>query len=392
MQQDVPTDSSPGLDNSVFLQVIEKGDLSDRMRLAEQLAGFLANESEPREERALVVPAAMQLMADPEFEVRATLAQGLIDTPDLDADLLFAIIADEDDIALPFLSLTPSLSHWHMLAVLRVGDEMRQGCVAMRPDISEEAIDYIVDAPPLSIAMLLFENEAITLNPGHLRRLYARFGDNEEMLEKLLARPDLPLDVRITQAGRSAARLQQLLLERQWLSAHEAMELVADAEENAMLGILIAATPEELPDTVGFLIDAEVLTPSLVVRAACRGAMGVVAGVLANLAELSLQRVEEIMFELPQASLRGLHGRAGLPESTYWTLQAACDVAREEREEEISLSSDDFGRRLIEVLLTRYEALPATDRPRQLDFVGRFAADRPRRIARRLKDELLNAA
>ena len=240
--------------------------------------------------------------------------------------------------------------------------------------------------------MLLFENEAITLNPGHLRRLYARFGDNEEMLEKLLARPDLPLDVRITQAGRSAARLQQLLLERQWLSAHEAMELVADAEENAMLGILIAATPEELPDTVGFLIDAEVLTPSLVVRAACRGAMGVVAGVLANLAELSLQRVEEIMFELPQASLRGLHGRAGLPESTYWTLQAACDVAREEREEEISLSSDDFGRRLIEVLLTRYEALPATDRPRQLDFVGRFAADRPRRIARRLKNELLNAA
>lgn len=392
MQQDVQTDSSPGLDNSVFLQVIEKGDLSDRMRLAEQLAGFLANESEPREERALVVPAAMQLMADPEFEVRATLAQGLIDTPDLDADLLFAIIADEDDIALPFLSLTPSLSHWHMLAVLRVGDEMRQGCVAMRPDISEEAIDYIVDAPPLSIAMLLFENEAITLNPGHLRRLYARFGDNEEMLEKLLARPDLPLDVRITQAGRSAARLQQLLLERQWLSAHEAMELVADAEENAMLGILIAATPEELPDTVGFLIDAEVLTPSLVVRAACRGAMGVVAGVLANLAELSLQRVEEIMFELPQASLRGLHSRAGLPESTYWTLQAACDVAREEREEEISLSSDDFGRRLIEVLLTRYEALPATDRPRQLDFVGRFAADRPRRIARRLKDELLNAA
>jgi len=392
MQQDVPTDSAPGLDDSVFLHVIEKGEVADRIRLAAQIAGFLANESEPRDERALVVPAAMHLMADPEFEVRATLARGLIETPDLDADLLFAIIADEDEIALPFLSLTPSLTHWHMLAVLRVGDEMRQGCVAMRPDVSEEAINYIVDAPPLAIALLLFENEAITLDPGHLRRLYARFGDNEEMLEKLLARPDLPLDVRITQAGRSAARLQQLLLERQWLSAHEALELVADAEENAMLGILIAATPEELPDTVGFLIDAEVLTPSLVVRAACRGAMGVLAGVLSNLADLSLQRVEEIMFELPPSNFRSLHARAGLPESTYWTLQAACDVAREEREEEISLSSDDFGRRLIEVLLTSYEALPPTDRPRQLDFVGRFAADRPRRIARRLKDELLNAA
>ena len=392
MQQDVPSDTSAGLDSSIFLQVIENGDVQDRLRLAEQLAGFLANEAEPREERALAVPAALQLMADPEFEVRATLARGLVDARDLDADLLFAIIADEDEIALPFLSLTPALSHWHMLAVLRVGDEMRQGCVAMRPDISEEAIDYIVDAPTLAVSMLLFENDVITLTPGHLRRLYARFGETEEMLEKLLARPDLPLDVRITQAGRSAARLQQFVLERQWLSAHEALELVTDAEENAMLGILVAATSEELPDTIGFLIDAEVLTPSLVVRAACRGALGVVAAVLASLADITVERAEETMFELPQASFRSLHARAGLPESTYWTLQAACDVAREEREEGLSLSSDDFGRRLIEVLLTSYEALPSTDRPRQLDFVGRFAADRPRRIARRLKDELLNAA
>ena len=153
MQQDVPTDSSPGLDNSVFLQVIEKGDLSDRMRLAEQLAGFLANESEPREERALVVPAAMQLMADPEFEVRATLAQGLIDTPDLDADLLFAIIADEDDIALPFLAATPALDTVRMLAVLAAGDMARQAIIALRPDLPAPVIDAILrpvgnPAPP----------------------------------------------------------------------------------------------------------------------------------------------------------------------------------------------------------------------------------------------------
>jgi hypothetical protein len=47
---------------------------------------------------------------------------------------------------------------------------------------------------------------------------------------------------------------------------------------------------------------------------------------------------------------------------------------------------------MIEVLLTRYEALPMAERPKQLDFVGRFAADRTRHIARRLKADLLRAA
>jgi uncharacterized protein (DUF2336 family) len=337
-----------------------------------------------------VVPAVLKLTADPVAEVRRVLAEGLAPLSTLNADLLFAVIADDDEIALPFLAQTPALSPWHMLAVLRVGDDARRATVALRPDVSAEAVDYIIESLPLAVNALMLENEALVLTPDQYRNLYARFGETREVLDSLLASTSLPLDVRITHARRAASRMQQLIIERGWIPANDATELVADAEENAVLDILTRATAEQRSEVVSFLVDNELLTPSIVVRAACLGAMEVVADILAGLAGISPKRASDAIFV--KGSFRSLHAKSGLPQSCYWTLQAACDVAREERQDGIRLTPEDFGRRMIEALLTRYESLPMAERPKQLDVVGRFAADRVRLIARRLKSDLLRAA
>ena len=262
----------------------------------------------------------------------------------------------------------------------------------MRPDISQEAIAYIVESLPLAVNVLLFDNEAVTFTAEQFRHLYQRFGETPEMLECLLAHEGLPLDIRVAHAKRAAARMQQLILERGWMPANDATELVADAEENAVLEILTGATPEDLAQVVSLLVDGEMLTPSIIVRAACLGHIDIVAQILASLAGVTLKRARAMMLCVQPGSFRSLHAKSGLPQSCYWTLQAACDMAREEREDGITLTPDDFGRRMIEVLMTRYESLPMSERPKQLDFIGRFAADRVRLIASRLKADLLRAA
>ena len=392
MQPVTQQEPSLGLDDSVFMEVIDNGTPALRRKLADQLAAFLSSPDAPEAERQQVVPAALKLTADPVFEVREALAKGLSADPKLHADLLFAIISDDDEIAIPFLSATPALSHWHMLAVLRVGDPLRQAAIALRPDISAEAIGYIVDSLPLAINVLLFDNAAARFTPEQYHTLYDRFGETAEMAECLLARTDLPPAIRILHARRVASRMHQLVTARGWAPANDADEIVADAEENAVLSVLRGASAEELPRVVSFLLDGEMLTPSIIVRAACLGAMDVVAHTLAQLADVTPKRAREMMTGRSNGAFRSLHAKSGLPQSCFWTLQGACDVAREERQEGVRLTPEEFGRRLIEVLLTRYEQLPLKDRPRQLDFVGRFAADRARLIARRLKSDLMRAA
>lgn len=388
MQHAEKQEPTLGLDAGLLMGVAETGDAASRLSLAEQVASFLADPQTPDSERELVMPVARRLAEDEDIAVRRMLADGLAIVPDVDRDIIFAIASDEDGIALPFLAATPALDSSRMLAVLAAGDVARQAIIALRPDVPTEVVDAITAELPLEVNALLLENAAITLKPAHYYALYHRFGADGEFLDLLLSRPELPPVVRIMQARRAATNLNGLLQQRDWMGRGAAAELVVDAEEHATLDVLMAATAQQRAMAVTYLIENDLLTPSLIVRAACLGAMEVVMECLAALSDQPLHRVRDQMHH----RFRSLHARCGLPQSCYWTLQAACDVARDEQEDGIRLTADEFGAKLIEKLLTRYESMPAAEQPRNLTFIGRFAADKPRRLATMLKADLQRAA
>ena len=379
-----------GLDIQVFMDVIACGDAARRTSLALQIARFMADPATPPGEREQVMPTARRLAADPDMAVRCAFAEELARFATLDADLFFTVASDDDEISLPFLAASPALDSLRALAVLRAGGESRQAVIALRADLSDEVIDAITREMSLAVNALLLENAEARLGPVHYRTLYQRFGAEQEMLDRLLARPGLPPVIRIAQARRAATNLHALVTERSWFAGGRAAEMVAEAEERATLEILATATPFDLPAAVAFLMDNDLLTPSLIVHAACHGAMHVVAECLAALSGLPLRRVEDQM--LQRGRYRALHGRCGLPASCYWTLQAACDVAADAREDEIDLSAEEFGARIIELLLTRYEAIPADEQPRNLDYVGRYAAENTRHLAALIRSDLQRAA
>lgn len=379
-----------GLDIQVFMDVIACGDAARRIELGLQIAGFLADPETPAGERQQVLPVARRLAADEDINVRHAFAAALSELPNLDADLLFTIVSDVEDISLPFLAVTPALDALRMMAVLRAGGEDCQAIIATRSDLPREAVELITRDASLAVNALLLDNQSVRLGPTHFRTLYQRFGAEKEMLDLLLARADLPPVIRIVEARRAAWNIQALLSERAWLPSIEAAELVLGAEETALLDILGNAGPHDLPQAVAYLIDSDMLTPSLIVHAACKGSMHVVAECLAGLSGLPLRRVEEHMNG--GLKFRSLHSRCGLPDSCYWTLQAACDVAADERADGLRLTVDEFGRRIVELLLTRYEAMPLAEQPRHLDVVGRYAAETTRQLASLLKADLQRAA
>lgn len=382
----------PGLDTTVFTDVIENGDVVARVKLAAQLVALLSAEGASKSECAQVVPVVLKLSVDPVKEVRRTLVSGLVGLLNLHADILFSIIADDDDLALPFLAVTPALNHWHMLAVLRVGDVARQQTVVMRPDLSAEALTYAVKSAPLEVCLRLFDNSTLHLDDRAYHGLYTRFGQVPEMAELLLSRPNLPLDIRILQAKRASNRMQQLMAERGWMADNDASELVADAEETAILRILVDASNDELARAIPFLVAKKMLTPSMIVRAAAIGEMKLVQWSLAHLSGVGLARAHDLMFGRGLMGLKSLHSKSGLPQSCYGLLMAACDVVKDAKEEGLPLDPESFGRRLIEALMTRYENMKTVERSKNLEFIGRFAEDRVRKIAKRLRADMVRAA
>jgi uncharacterized protein (DUF2336 family) len=264
--------------------------------------------------------------------------------------------------------------------------------VAARPDVSAEAIQTCVESGEMIVNVVLFDNPAVAFTYPQYRRLFDRFPQAPEIVERLLACPDLPLDIRIMQARRAANRIHQLMAERGWMTNSDASETIADAEETAILDILIDADANELGEVITFLTSRNMLTPSIIIRAACLGEMRIVERTLGHLADLPQDRTRYLMYSRGAQSFRTLHTKSGLPQSCFGLLRAAAEVARECREEGLRVNAESFGRRLIEALMTRYEQMSMHERTKHLEIVGRFGAEQVRMIARRLRADLQRAA
>jgi hypothetical protein len=98
------------------------------------------------------------------------------------------------------------------------------------------------------------------------------------------------------------------------------------------------------------------------------------------------------MYADRKASLKSLLRKAGLPQSCHGLMKAACDVYAEARDEGYPLREDEFGQRVLEALMTRYEQLDQNERAKQIEFIGRYGEERVRKIAKRLKADMLRAA
>ncbi|MGE3833056.1 MAG: DUF2336 domain-containing protein [Parvibaculaceae bacterium] len=381
-----------GLDVSVFDALIESGSVEARCQLARELAQLTCKADTPDAERDCVVPPILKLAVDPVADVRRTLASGLAGSDRVHADIVFSIIADDDEIALPFLAATPSLDSWMMIAIIRVGDVSRQVVIARRTDIAPDVIEAIIAQGEINACLTLLDNTSFMPTADHYRTLYQRFSRENDLVARLMRCDDLPHDIRILQTKRASNRAHQLMAERGWFAANDAAELVADAEEGAIIDILTSTSPKELPSVMRFLTSKGMLTPSIVMRAACTGEMEIVEHAIAHLADSSLARVQAVLYGRHGLAFSSLYKNSGLPQSCQGVIAAAADVQREVLESGRAVAVEEFGRRLVEQIMTDYETMPSQERARHLDCIGRFAGDRVRIIASRLRDGLVRAA
>jgi uncharacterized protein (DUF2336 family) len=369
-----------------------RGGADARKELARQLAAFLPTSKPGSKDRETVVAKLIKLATDPVAEVRQSLARQLSQISPLEADVVFTIIADDDSIALPFLASTPALDRWQMLAVLKIGDLVRQLQIASRPDLCEECSDYVIESADWPVCAGLLDNPAFEPAEGDYRTLYARFAGEPEIVERLLAREDIPLNIRILEAKRASSRIQQYLDASALITDDDGGRFVAAAEETATLRVLSEAHAAELDEVLPFLLKRKLLTPSLILRAAVVGEMRFVDRALSQLSGIPLQRVQGLLYHRGSPNFRALFNRCGLPAGCFHLMRAAIAVECGIRETGEDVSSDAFGSRVVEFIMAGFDGITIDEKLKLLSYVAEFGTDRPQLIAAGLKSNLNRAA
>jgi uncharacterized protein (DUF2336 family) len=284
-------DGSGALDTAVFDAVIEHGTVLERQELARQLAALLGAPQASDGDRAAVVPVLAALAGDPVRAIRRALAAALCDVEALAAEIVFAIIAADDDIAAAFIAGAKALEAKCMLSILKVGDEPRQCALAGRADLPREVIVALIEGASEPAVARLIDNGLTALRASDFKRIYLRFGDNPAMVSRLLEITALPAEIRLLEVRRTAQRLHALVRERRWMAGKEAEERINETEERMLLRILLAVEGPAREQLIAFMASRDTLTASIILRAACGGHMTIVEQALAWLAAMPARRI-----------------------------------------------------------------------------------------------------
>jgi uncharacterized protein (DUF2336 family) len=374
-----------------FLQWVRTAPAGERAEATSALArAFLYSDLSP-DDRGAAEGAMLMLLDDPSPLVRRALADALAASPDAPPAIVFALAADQPNIAAPVLALSPLFIDADLVDAVATGGPAVQAAIASRAELPRSVGAAIAEVGTAESCLILVENNDAALAPLSADRIVERFGHLAVIREALLARHDLPVATRQTLVIKLSETLAGFVAGRQWLAPDHAERIAREACEKATVAIAADSEISDVRPLIRHLRATGQLTAGLILRALLSGNVALFEEALAELADLPLPRVCGLVHDGSTAGVRALFDRAGLPSSTFPAFKEAIQAMREGGFVSEPGDAARLKRRMIERVLTACEDQDLGDLEPLLTLLRRFATEAAREEARLFCDELVAA-
>lgn len=324
----------------------------------------------------------LALLDDPATQVRRALAEACAANPAAPRALVVALAGDVADIAALVLKHSPVLTDADLVDSIAIGCETTRQAIAERRELSYAVAGAMAEIAGPRALTALASNHSAGITIGSLLRAVARHGDDAPLRDALLARPDLPLEVRQACTDRVADAMAQLAIDSGWLTSARGERAGREARERATLSLSAGAPPQDLGRLVAYLRRNGQLNAGLILRAILSAHMPFAETALADLADLPPARVAGLMHEGSSAAYAALHRRAGLPAQLLPAFGAALSAWREAGRGEGTAHGAALSCLMIERAITACETMPFADAQGVLALLARFEAEAAREAAR----------
>jgi uncharacterized protein (DUF2336 family) len=372
-----------------FLDWVRTAPAGKRAEATAALArAYLYSDLSP-DDAAAAEGAMLILLDDASPLVRRALADALAASPSAPPAVMLALAADQPQIAAPVLALSPLFVDADLVDAVATGDGEVQIAIASRATLPSPVAAAIAEVGSAEACLVLTENADAEIATFSVDRIVERFGHLAAIREALLARDDIAPATRLTLVAKVSETLVGFVAARQWLDVDHAQRIAREACEKATVTLAAAAPSTQIRPLIRHLRISGQLTAGLILRALLSGNVTLFEEALAELTDMPVERVSNLIHDSGNAGLRALFDQAGLPSSTYPAFKEAIEAMREG-----GLIIEPGGvarlkRRTIERVLTRCEDEDIGDLAPLLTLLRRFATEAAREEARLFCDELV---
>src|SRR3990167_5638237 len=365
-----------------FLRWIEIAPAGQRAEAAHALArAFLYSEVD-EDTRSGMEAAMTVLLDDRSVDVRFALADALGSSPEAPRHVLLTLAADQIDIAALVLSRSPIFLDAELVDIAAGAADTLQIAIAGRPLVSGGVSAAIAEVGEMATCRTLLENSGAEIARISLKRIAERFGDDPDMRDILLTRPELPADIRQMLIRRLGDTLGALVTGKSWMGEGQAETLTREACDRATVAIAAETESEELVPLVEHLRVTGQLTTALLLRALCAGNVRFFETALAVLSGMPEGRGGGLVRAGRANALQAVYARAGLPMVAFDAFIAALETCKRMAERGGPSDRYRFTREMVENVLSRYHDITDGEVNELMTMLRRFAASRAREGAR----------
>ena len=223
--------------------------------------------------------AMTMLLDDPSPLVRAALAENLSPYDNAPASVIYALAADQPEIACIVLERSPLLLDADLVDAVASQGPAAQAAVARRDYVPPSVAAAIVEVGNAEACLELLENHGAEIAPFTIDRMVERFGHLAPIREDLLARPDLPVATRQALVAKLSETLADFVVARDWLNPDRARRVTKEACEKATVTLAAETPQEEVRPLIRHLRQSGQLTAGLILRALLSGNVTHVRGI-----------------------------------------------------------------------------------------------------------------
>ncbi len=295
-----------------FLRWVETAKAGDRARAASALGRAYLQSEMSLEERKAAEMAMTFLLDDPSPKVRLAMAEAIAWSPDAPRAIVLSLAGDQAEIACHAITFSPLLSDADLVDLAARGSAVTRMLIAARSSISRSVAAALAEIGGAEDVLCLLENEGAAIAPQALKRIAERLGDDCEVRNLLLDRPDLPADARQLLTQHVSDALINLPLAQAAIGTGRLQRVAREATETAIVAIAGEITPREVADLVEHLRISGRLTPSFLMHTLCSGKIEFFAGAIVNLTGCDERRVRSILATGRMHAVRALYESAGL--------------------------------------------------------------------------------
>jgi uncharacterized protein (DUF2336 family) len=371
-----------------FLQWVRTAPAGERADATSALARAYLFSDLSADDRAAAEGAMLMLLDDPAPLVRRALADALAASPDAPPAVIYALAADQPQIAAPIFALSPLFVDADLVDAVATESSAVQVAIASRAALPRSVAAAIAEVGAAEACLVLLENDQADITAVSIDRIAERHGHLAAIREPLLARDDLSAATRHTLVTKLSETLAGFVAGRAWIDIGHAQRVAREACEKVTVALAAESAESEVRPLIRHLRQSGQLTAGLILRALLSGNVVLFEQALAELADLPVARVSGLINDAASSGLRALFERAGLPALTYPAFKEAIEAMREGGFAGEPGGAARLRRRMIERVLTRCENHEFGELAPLITLLHRFATEAARDEARLFCDGL----